>query len=122
MDDFSGLYQVWLASLDIGTIGIKNITSEIPGKYNLYQNYPNPFNPSTKIKFDIAEVKSKTLNVKLIIYDILGKEITTLVNENLNPGSYEVTFNGNNLPSGIYFYQLSLNNEQIASRKMLMIK
>ena len=123
MDNFSGLYQVWLAPLDIGTIGIKNITSEIPDKYNLYQNYPNPFNPSTKIKFDIAEaVRSKTLNVKLIIYDILGKEASLLVNEELQPGSYEVTFNGNNLPSGIYFYQLSVNNQQIASRKMLMIK
>ena len=102
--------------------GITNQGNEIPTSYNLYQNYPNPFNPITKIKFDIPpDVKRKTLNVKLIIYDVLGREIQTLVNEKLNPGSYEVTFDGSNLSSGIYFYQLK-TDKYIETRKMLLIK
>ena len=104
------------------TIGIKNIGSEIPKRFNLEQNYPNPFNPTTKIKFDIpSDVKRKTLNVKLTIYDVLGREIQTLVNEKLQPGSYEVTFDGSNLSSGIYFYQLKAGNN-IETIKMLLIK
>ncbi len=73
-----------------------------PAGYKLYQNYPNPFNPVTGIKFDIA----KSGNVKLTVYDILGKEISILVNENLNAGSYQVSFDGSSLSSGVYFYQL----------------
>jgi hypothetical protein len=86
-----------------GTItGIIDNSNTIPSDYILYQNYPNPFNPITKIKFDIP--KSEQVNLK--IYDLLGKEISTLVNENLKKGIYEVDFNGKDLPSGIYFYQL----------------
>jgi hypothetical protein len=107
--------------------GITNQGNEIPTSYNLYQNYPNPFNPMTKIKFDVANnlsflrrQESSLITIK--IYDILGREIQTLVNEKLQPGSYEVTFDGSNLASGIYFYQLTINNEQLAVKKMLLIK
>ena len=105
------------------TVGIKQIGIEVPNEFKLFQNYPNPFNPVTKIKFDVpSNVKGKTLDVKLIIYDIIGRKIQTLVNESINAGSYEVTFDGSYLASGIYFYQLSINNEQLAIKKMILLK
>ncbi len=91
----------------------------IPEHFELHQNYPNPFNPSTKIAFDLP----KDAKVKLVIYDILGREIKTLIqNEFRAAGKYITEFNGSNLASGVYFYQLSINNEQLAIKKMLMIK
>ncbi len=97
--------------------------------FSLSQNYPNPFNPVTKIKFDIpSNVRSRqvgtgsqTANVKIIVYDILGKEIQTLVNEQLQPGSYEVTFDGSNLPSGVYFYQLRAG-DFMETKKLILLK
>jgi photosystem II stability/assembly factor-like uncharacterized protein len=104
------------------TIGINKISSEVPRTFRLEQNYPNPFNPTTKIKFQIPSgVKRQTSDVKLVIYDVLGHEIQTLVNEKLQPGTYEVTFDGSNFASGIYFYQLKSGNF-IETKKMLMIK
>jgi photosystem II stability/assembly factor-like uncharacterized protein len=101
---------------------VKNNTDEIPEKYSLSQNYPNPFNPVTKIKFDIKkEYRSQESEVKLSIYDILGRKIEDLVNEKLQPGSYEVTFDGSNLPSGVYFYQLR-TGDYVETKKMLLIK
>jgi hypothetical protein len=104
-------------------IGIKNISSEVPSNFKLYQNYPNPFNPTTNIKFDITrtEVRSRKSEVSLKIFDILGKEIQTLVNEQLQPGTYEITFDGSNLSSGIYYYKL-ISGDFIDSKKMMMIK
>ena len=97
----------------------------MPNKFSLYQNYPNPFNPVTKIKFDIPEFPLSKGGLKgvvtLKIYDILGKEIQTLVNEQLQPGSYEVTFDGSNLPSGIYFYKLTSGNFS-ATKKLVLLK
>jgi len=120
---------VWSRSIP-QIIAVKNISSKIPEKYELYQNYPNPFNPSTKIKFAIPEdVKRKTSDVKLMVYNILGKEISVLVNKQLNPGTYEVTFDasqsngpGSNFSSGLYFYKLIIGNEQVASKIMTLIK
>jgi hypothetical protein len=66
-------------------------------------------------------VRRQTSDVKLVIYDILGKEISTLVNESLQPGSYEVTFDGSNLPSGIYFYQLRAG-DYIETKKLILLK
>jgi hypothetical protein len=106
----------------VGTININPIGTEVPSTFNLYQNYPNPFNPSTKIKFAIpSDVKCETSEVKMVIYDITGKKITTLVNEKLNPGTYEVTFDGSNLPSGIYFYKLNAGNFS-ETKRMILIK
>jgi hypothetical protein len=102
----------------VGELYIKNISAEIPTDYFLYQNYPNPFNANTKIKFSIRPHLYPPLNkgekpelsrrgvVTLKIYDILGREITTLVNEPLKPGTYEVEWDGSNCSSGIYFCQL----------------
>jgi hypothetical protein len=105
---------------------INQINTEIPEDFILYQNYPNPFNPVTKIKFEISPFypplgKGGNGGVSLKIFDILGKEITTLVNEQLSPGTYEVTFDGSNLPSGIYFYQLRCG-EYMETKKLVFLK
>ncbi len=97
------------------TIVMKSL--KIPGSYLLHQNYPNPFNPTTTIKYSIP----RTSFVSLKVYDILGKEVTTLVNEEKPQGNYKVEFNADKLSSGIYIYQLSTNN-YISSRKMLLLK
>jgi len=100
--------------------GSINIT--LPKEFHLSQNYPNPFNPSTRIRFEVPLIKGDLGGfVKLTIYDILGQEIATLVNESLKPGSYEVEFNGSNFPSGIYYYKLTAGNFS-ETRKMVMIK
>ena len=102
---------------DTTVSGIRQISSEIPDEYKLFQNYPNPFNPTTSIKFDLQKISP----AKLIIYDALGREVATLVNEKLRAGSYEVDWNGSGYPSGVYYYKLE-SNEFIFVRKMVMIK
>lgn len=99
------------------SVGINSISSEIPDIFQLHQNYPNPFNPVTNIKFDIV----KESNVKLIIYDALGKEIETLVNQTMKPGFYSYSFNGKNLASGVYFYKI-ITNDFTDIKKMLILK
>ncbi len=99
------------------SIGIQQISSEIPTKYEIGQNYPNPFNPETKIKFAIP----KNDFVKIKVYDILGKEVRTLVNDKLSAGWYEVSFNGANLSSGLYFYRIETSG-MVETKKMLLVK
>ncbi len=94
---------------------------ELIAGYRLYQNYPNPFNPVTKIKFDLPLRRGVGGMTTLKIFDIIGREIKILVNEQLQPGTYEVAFDGSNLPSGVYFYKLSIGN-YTETKKMLMIK
>jgi len=91
----------------------------MPSEYLLYQNYPNPFNPSTKIKFSIPKNTSGITSLKL--FDILGREVSTLINESLQAGTYEVLFDGSNLSSGIYFYKIT-SGDYAASRKMILLK
>jgi hypothetical protein len=108
-------------------IGVVRIGENIPLAFGLSQNYPNPFNPSAKIRFSIpfdAEPHSK---VFLHIYDTLGGEIEILVNEELKPGIYEVSWNGSNYPSGVYFYQLTVSSQQLTelyreTKKMVLVK
>ena len=100
-----------------GGVYINQISGEIPERFSLYQNYPNPFNPTTNIKFDIP----KSSFVKLIVYNLLGREIKTLVNEKLNAGRYEVDWNASGYPSGVYFYKLK-TNEFSDVKKMIFIK
>lgn len=104
-------------------VGIQTISSEIPVSFSLSQNYPNPFNPITKIQFLIVSSPHALGRdfVKLTVYDIMGKEIQTLVNTRLKPGIYEVSFDGSSLNSGVYFYKLTTNTFT-ETRKMLMIK
>jgi len=96
--------------------GVEGETT-LPISYKLYQNYPNPFNPSTTIKYQIPEVSF----VLLKVYDILGREVATIVNEEKFAGSYEVIFNDVTLPSGIYFYQIQTPNF-IQTKKMILLK
>jgi D-alanyl-D-alanine carboxypeptidase len=98
-------------------ISVQNISSEIPGKYNLFQNYPNPFNPETNIKFDIISQGE----VKLTIYNSLGKEVENIFTGNLAPGSYQHKWNASNFPSGIYFYKLQTDNFS-SVKKMMLVK
>jgi photosystem II stability/assembly factor-like uncharacterized protein len=101
----------------ISSAGIK-----VPESFNLYQNYPNPFNPVTKIKFDImTNVNNENSKVMLILYNVTGQIIETLVNEELKPGSYDVDFDGSNYSSGIYFYELSVADYR-QTRKFILIK
>ena len=140
-----GNYQYRLKQIDFdGTFEYSNIIEVIvdaPTKFSLEQNYPNPFNPSTKIKYSIPSVETHrdaSLQVKLTVYDVLGNEIATLVNEQKPAGTYEVEFSakggsvsgGNaashsggvrNLSSGIYFYQLH-TEEFIQTRKMILLR
>jgi hypothetical protein len=104
-------------------VGIQPVSNEIPKSYELFQNYPNPFNPVTRIKFDIPPFTKGGQGgfVTLIIYDILGREATTLVSEQLKPGTYEVEFDGTSYPSGIYFYRL-FNGEFVRTKKMILAK
>ncbi len=103
-------------------IGIQPISSEVPEQFILHQNYPNPFNPTTKIKFSIPPSKgARGMITKLIIYDILGREITVLVNEQLSPGTYEVEWSAINYPSGVYFYQLKTEGYS-ETKKMVLLK
>lgn len=104
--------------VDMSLTGIEpSVNSQIPKEFNLEQNYPNPFNPVTKINFDVPKSGLVTLKV----YDILGKEIAVLVNENKNPGSYSVDFDGYSFSTGMYFYRLE-SNGFISTKKMMLIK
>ena len=100
-----------------GIFHISKINNNLPVNHFLHQNYPNPFNPKTKIKFDLP----KSTHARLIIYDILGREIATLLNEKLSAGSYEVSWSAGSYPSGVYFYKLETNNF-VDIKKMLLIK
>lgn len=107
----------WNLDVQCGIVTSVPKYSELPVDYALYQNYPNPFNPSTKIKFTIP----KSGFVTLKIYDMIGKEIATLINENKNAGSYIIDFDGSNLATGVYFYTLQVNGFT-DTKKMLLIK
>ncbi len=97
---------------------VNPITSNLPIKFNLQQNYPNPFNPKTKIRFSV----SKNSVIQLKIFDVLGRIKEILVNEKLIPSEYEVTFEAPNYSSGVYFYQLSSDNQIIDTKKFVIIK
>jgi len=102
----------WPNPAGINEIGFSGVND-----YTLDQNYPNPFNPSTKIRFSIASDEFVTLK----IFNVLGSEIVTLVNDELNAGSYEVDFNASGLNSGVYFYTIS-TNKFTETRKMILMK
>ena len=99
------------------TIGIRNISFETPGSYTLSQNYPNPFNPSTNLEFGISDLEF----VSLKIFNTLSKEIATLVNQRLSPGTYKYSFDASGLTSGIYFYTLKAG-EFTETKRMLLLK
>ena len=97
--------------------GVNNTVATVPGKYELYQNYPNPFNPSTVISWDLP-AKSHVL---LKVYNILGKEVSTLVNEVKSTGKYKIIFDAGNLASGVYFYRL-ITDSFSETKKMILLR
>ncbi|MFZ1323262.1 MAG: T9SS type A sorting domain-containing protein [Ignavibacteria bacterium] len=102
-------------------IGVGNYSNEIPVRFDLHQNYPNPFNPSTKIKFDIpSSVNGQSAHVKLTVYNSLGNEVKVLVDENLQSGSYETDFRGDDISSGVYFYKLETEGYSVTKRMVLL--
>lgn len=100
-----------------GVIGIEPISGEIPVNYMLSQNYPNPFNPATKIRFSVPN--SEFVQIKL--YDILGREVSVILSQNLKAGTYEADFNAGSLTSGTYFYRMTAGN-YTETRKMALVK
>jgi parallel beta-helix repeat protein len=102
---------------NFGVMSRQSKEVEIPKQYSLYQNYPNPFNPMTTIRFDLP----KDGSVKLEVYDILGRKITTLINEYRSAGSYEQSFNASLLASGVYIYKLQAG-DYVSSKKMMLLK
>ena len=108
------LHEYW--GNDIPT-DIEESSFEIPVSYSLSQNYPNPFNPTTTIEYSIPEMN----NVQITIYNVLGQEIATLVNEVQPPGSYKVVWDASNVASGIYLYRITYEHNSL-SKKMLLIK
>ncbi|MFA5012005.1 MAG: T9SS type A sorting domain-containing protein [Ignavibacteria bacterium] len=114
-----GGYSNWSSVWNFSTTltGLNPIKGKIPNSFSLSQNFPNPFNPTTKIKFDVPKASS----VKITIFDMLGKEISILVNGKLNAGSYSVDWNANDYPSGVYFYRMesgSFSN----TKQMILLK
>lgn len=99
------------------SVGVVPFGNQVVSKYKLHQNYPNPFNPSTSITFDIV----KTSDVKLLVYDALGREVEELVNERLSNGSYKVDFNSSHLTSGVYFYKLTAGDFS-DTKSMVLVK
>jgi photosystem II stability/assembly factor-like uncharacterized protein len=116
--------SMWLRNIaedDLVVTKVKN-TSLPTDKYVLNQNYPNPFNPTTTIKYEIqGQALNDKIPVSLRVYDILGREVAILANEQQNPGYYEIEWNASEHPSGIYFYQLSAGSF-LETRKMILIK
>ena len=117
-----GAEVVWYENLI--PVSVEDVPSSIPTGFELYQSYPNPFNPTTKIKYQIPEKSFVTIKV----YDVLGNEIATLVNEEKPVGTYEITWYADKLPSGVYFYRLQAvpTGRQVGSfvktKKMVLLR
>ncbi|MCX6160216.1 MAG: T9SS type A sorting domain-containing protein [Ignavibacteriae bacterium] len=114
-----GYYGVIYKTTDGGgtLVGINHGNNQIPEKFSLSQNYPNPFNPVTKINFDIA----KTGFASLIVFDVLGRKVETLVNQKMSAGSYNVSWDASQYPSGVYFYRITAEGFS-DTKKLLLLK
>ncbi|MGA2668064.1 MAG: T9SS type A sorting domain-containing protein [Ignavibacteria bacterium] len=104
----------------LNPIGIKPISSTIPKEFKLYQNYPNPFNPGTTIKFDIPNKGVQPL-VKIVVYDIIGREVAVLFNDKLSPGTYTFKWSADAVASGVYFYKLTAGDFSDV-KKLILLK
>lgn len=126
-DSRGEVYRFWCSNFEVYYSEVTKIESDLDlnYKFKLSQNFPNPFNPSTTIKYTIPQILNtngiKESLVQLKIYDVLGKELTTLVNKQQNPGSYEVKFNSVNYSSGVYFYKLQVGSF-VETKKMILMK
>lgn len=107
----------WILTRNYNPIGIQQIGNEIPQSFKLYQSYPNPFNPAASIKFDIT----RTSDVKINVYDMLGREVAVLVNNVLTPGTYKADWNASQFASGTYFYRITAGDFS-ETKKMILVK
>lgn len=108
------VYKCWNSYV----IGISNLSNQIPGSFSLFQNYPNPFNPLTTIKYQLTS----SSNIKIKVTGILGHELITLVDQRQNAGTYEVDFNADGYPSGVYFYILEADGKIMDTKKLIILK
>ena len=115
VENWRNMYN-WIRQWSTENVSVVD-ENDFPNEYCLYQNYPNPFNPQTVIKYNIP----KRCIVEIKIFDILGRELKTLVNEELSAGNYETKFDGSNLSSGIYFYRI-IAGEYVKTNKMILLK
>jgi hypothetical protein len=97
---------------------VQQIGNEIPKEFKLLQNFPNPFNPFTNIRYNI----NASSFVTLTIYDVTGRQLSSLINEKQGAGIYQYTFDGSNLSSGVYFYSMLIDNKPVETKKMILIK
>ena len=98
-------------------VDVKEKTGKIPTEYSISQNYPNPFNPTTKIKFGLP----KAGFTRITVYDLLGRDIMTLINNELKAGYHEINIDAHNLPSGIYLYKIQ-SGDFTKTKKMILMK
>lgn len=117
MDDFSGIYQVWMAIIDLEPNAVEEPKGELPTAIELFQNYPNPFNPQTTIEFSLTH----SAHTRLEVFDVMGKSVITLIDRNLPAGKHRVHWDAANQPSGIYFCRLQTGATAI-SRKMILLR
>lgn len=119
--NYNYIIENWLRFDPVVNINDNN-NHKLTSNFRLDQNYPNPFNPNTIISYTIPQIGDLSeINVKLKIYDVLGKQVKVLVNQVKKPGNYEVDFNATNLTSGVYYYQLSAG-EYLQTKKMILLK
>ncbi len=111
----NGRGDALIESLSIPLAIAENFNNTIPASYSLQQNCPNPFKAATIIKFNV----SKLTDVKIVVYDIMGREVQTLLNESLKPGTYLASFDGSSLNSGMYFYKITAGGYSETKRMML---
>ncbi len=122
---FVGFSRVGSASISSGSLsgrivavtGVKESNSLLPREYTLYQNYPNPFNPSTTVRYDLPKATFVALNV----FDVLGRHVSTIVNEEKPAGAYQVNVYTPNLPSGVYFYRIHAG-DFVKTKKFILLK
>ncbi|MFA5011669.1 MAG: exo-alpha-sialidase [Ignavibacteria bacterium] len=112
-----GNHEIYYKRNPTGNVGIKNISTEVSSEFSLEQNYPNPFNPTTNIKFAIPRASS----VKISVFDATGREVKVLVNEQLQPGTYQADWNASAYSSGVYFYKLSAG-DFLETKRMILLK
>ena len=114
VNDWAGLWEARIVEETGVTAGDNN---DMPKAFNLAQNFPNPFNPSTTVQYSVANAGL----IKIAVYNVIGQEIAELVNEEKQPGTYNVAFDASNLPSGIYFCRMEAN-DFASTRKMILLK
>ena len=112
-----GKYGIILKTTDGGLSNIENMVAGITSQYNLYQNYPNPFNSATNIQFQLPQAS----RVEITVFNILGHEVATILNEKRQAGIHQVGFDASELPGGVYFYRLQAGNFT-ATRKFILMK